>query len=102
VDCADDFTVGYFCSPQVDLIFGDFKTKDIRIMTDRDTGAFRGFCYVEFETPDDLAAALLLDGVVSDLLSSFVIFVPYITTGWLRWLARCHQSFFSYWQPHNL
>eukprot|EP00037_Helgoeca_nana_P025662 m.283971 g.283971 ORF g.283971 m.283971 type:complete len:396 (-) comp27013_c1_seq4:963-2150(-) len=49
---------------EVDLIFGDFKTKDIRIMTDRDTGAFRGFCYVEFETPDDLAAALLLDGVL--------------------------------------
>lgn len=34
------------------------------MMMDRDTKAFRGFCYVVFETPEDLTAALSLDGVV--------------------------------------
>eukprot|EP00035_Acanthoeca_spectabilis_P007833 m.144649 g.144649 ORF g.144649 m.144649 type:complete len:412 (-) comp14103_c0_seq6:791-2026(-) len=49
---------------EIELIFADFRTTDIRMMMDRDTKAFRGFCYVVFETPEDLTAALSLDGVL--------------------------------------
>ena len=35
-----------------------------QVVTDRDTGAFRGFCYVEFQSLADLNNALMLDGVL--------------------------------------
>eukprot|EP00041_Stephanoeca_diplocostata_P014010 m.251667 g.251667 ORF g.251667 m.251667 type:complete len:393 (-) comp19541_c0_seq1:178-1356(-) len=47
----------------LELIFQDLKIKNIRMMRDRDTDQFRGFCYVEFESRDDLQAAITLNGV---------------------------------------
>eukprot|EP00038_Savillea_parva_P021522 m.35151 g.35151 ORF g.35151 m.35151 type:complete len:400 (-) comp5247_c0_seq1:271-1470(-) len=49
---------------QLEHVFTDLQTKDIRMVHNRDTGSFRGFAYVEFETNNDLAEALKLDGVL--------------------------------------
>ncbi|KAB0791762.1 hypothetical protein PPYR_03562 [Photinus pyralis] len=48
----------------VNRIFGTLKVKNIRLMMDRETDKFKGFCYVEFETLEDLEAAVSLDGQV--------------------------------------
>lgn len=43
-------------------IFQDFDVKNVRLVKDRETDQFKGFCYVEFETLDDLEKALERDG----------------------------------------
>ncbi|XP_012288308.1 eukaryotic translation initiation factor 4H [Orussus abietinus] len=48
----------------VDNIFSKQHVKGIRLVKDRDTDRFKGFCYVEFEDLSDLEAALEMDGVV--------------------------------------
>ncbi|KAK2581167.1 hypothetical protein KPH14_007974 [Odynerus spinipes] len=48
----------------VDKIFSPFHVKSIRLVKDRETDRFKGFCYVEFEDLSDLEAALDLDGGV--------------------------------------
>lgn len=45
-----------------DHIFPDQKIKQIRMVRDRETAAFRGYAYVEFETLEDLKGALQVDG----------------------------------------
>ncbi|XP_055914943.1 eukaryotic translation initiation factor 4H isoform X2 [Eupeodes corollae] len=42
-------------------IFQDFVVKNVRLVKDRETDQFKGFCYVEFETLQDLEKALELD-----------------------------------------
>lgn len=48
----------------IDYIFADLKIESTRMVRDRETDEFRGFCYVEFATRDDLVAALELNGVM--------------------------------------
>ncbi|KAL0130923.1 hypothetical protein PUN28_002486 [Cardiocondyla obscurior] len=48
----------------VDKIFEKLNVKVIRLVKDRDTDKFKGFCYVEFEDLSDLEAALEMDGAV--------------------------------------
>ncbi|XP_030564383.1 eukaryotic translation initiation factor 4H isoform X2 [Drosophila novamexicana] len=43
-------------------IFNDFEVKNVRLVKDRETDQFKGFCYVEFETLDNLERALECDG----------------------------------------
>ncbi|KAF7388134.1 hypothetical protein HZH66_010901 [Vespula vulgaris] len=48
----------------VNKIFNQLNIKGIRLVKDRETDRFKGFCYVEFEDLADLEAALDLDGAV--------------------------------------
>lgn len=41
------------------------NVKNVRLVKDRETDKFKGFCYVEFEALEDLEQALLLDGRIS-------------------------------------
>uniref|UniRef100_A0A1B0D8L7 Uncharacterized protein n=1 Tax=Phlebotomus papatasi TaxID=29031 RepID=A0A1B0D8L7_PHLPP len=46
----------------VTKIFQNFEVKNVRLVKDKETDHFKGFCYVEFETLDNLERALELDG----------------------------------------
>lgn len=48
----------------VDKIFQDQNVKGIRLVKDRETDRFKGFCYVEFENLSDLEQAIELNGLV--------------------------------------
>lgn len=48
----------------VQKIFENFEVKNIRLIKDRETDQFKGFCYVEFGTLEDLIAAIDLDGKI--------------------------------------
>ena len=43
-------------------IFNKFNVKHVRLVKDKDTDMFKGFCYVEFETLEELQEAIELDG----------------------------------------
>lgn len=45
-------------------IFPKLKVKSVRLVKDRETDHFKGYCYVEFEDLDDLKAALELDSLI--------------------------------------
>lgn len=49
----------------VKKIFPNLYVKHVRLVNDKDTDLFKGFCYVEFETLDDLKDALELDGRIA-------------------------------------
>ncbi len=46
------------------LYFVPVQVKSVRMVTDRETAKFRGFCYVEFENRASLEEALHMDGSV--------------------------------------
>uniref|UniRef100_A0A1L8DS68 Putative eukaryotic translation initiation factor 4h isoform x1 n=1 Tax=Nyssomyia neivai TaxID=330878 RepID=A0A1L8DS68_9DIPT len=46
----------------VTKIFEDFDVKNVRLVKDKETDHFKGFCYVEFETLSDLERAIDCDG----------------------------------------
>ncbi|XP_043262704.1 eukaryotic translation initiation factor 4H-like isoform X2 [Colletes gigas] len=48
----------------VDKIFDKLNVKGIRLVKDKETDRFKGFCYVEFEDLANLEAALEMDGAV--------------------------------------
>lgn len=49
----------------VKKIFPDLYVKHVRLVNDKDTDLFKGFCYVEFESLADLKVALELDGRIA-------------------------------------
>lgn len=49
----------------VKKIFPDLMVKHVRLVNDKDTDLFKGFCYVEFETLHHLKQALELDGRIN-------------------------------------
>ncbi|XP_018329341.1 glycine-rich RNA-binding protein 8-like [Agrilus planipennis] len=48
----------------VHKIFPLLKVKNVRLVMDKETDKFKGFCYVEFESLEDLESAVEMDGGV--------------------------------------
>lgn len=48
----------------IDIIFKNLPFKSVKMVRDRETDKFRGYCYVEFESADALKRAILLNGAV--------------------------------------
>ena len=48
----------------VDKIFQDLNVKRVRLVKDKETDRFKGFCYVEFNDLADLVSALEMDGTI--------------------------------------
>ncbi|XP_011306861.1 eukaryotic translation initiation factor 4H, partial [Fopius arisanus] len=46
----------------IDMIFSNLSVKNVRLVKDRETDRFKGFCYVEFATVADLENALQMNG----------------------------------------
>lgn len=46
----------------VNKIFANLTVKNIRLVKDKETDKFKGFCYVEFESLSDLESAVSMDG----------------------------------------
>lgn len=43
-------------------MFENLIVKNVRLVKDKETDKFKGFCYVEFETVNDLETAVNMDG----------------------------------------
>ncbi|KAK9871956.1 hypothetical protein WA026_015203 [Henosepilachna vigintioctopunctata] len=54
----------HFVQGDVDKIFPKLFIKNIRLVKDKETDKFKGFCYVEFDTQEALVEAVSLNGVI--------------------------------------
>ncbi|KAI5634075.1 RNA recognition motif domain-containing protein [Phthorimaea operculella] len=49
----------------INRIFPDLTIKNVRLVMDRETDKFKGFCYVEFEYLEDLVRAIEMNGALN-------------------------------------
>jgi RNA recognition motif-containing protein len=48
----------------IDIIFRNLPLRQVKMVRDKETDKFRGYCYVEFESAEALNKALLMNGAV--------------------------------------
>ncbi|XP_052751847.1 eukaryotic translation initiation factor 4H isoform X2 [Galleria mellonella] len=49
----------------INRIFPDLAIKNVRLVMDKETDKFKGFCYVEFECLEDLIKAIEMNGAIN-------------------------------------